>query len=183
MEFKSLVDTLKKLYLAFVQPAMLLFLVLPSFRLKLHLPPKVALGKWEDAPVREQYWYIATADLPVENLYLHSPLEKKWFPLPSSPQSDFYTQLATGVSIEETRWFNQIGRKYRNKEKFAEKKKEILNLAQAGKDFEVPVFLAGPRKALVVDGTHRSAALHSSGRTTVRCQILIWYWKPRRRRR
>jgi hypothetical protein len=183
MEVKDIIDSAKKLYLALIQPVLLLWLMSRKSGLSLHLPPKVALGKWEDSTVREKYWYIATADLPVEILYLHSPLEKKWFPLPTSPQSDFYSQLASGLALGETRWFKQIGKKYRNPSKFASKKVKILELAQTGVDFEVPVFLAGPKRALVVDGTHRSAALHSLGRETIRCQILIWYWKPRRRKR
>lgn len=183
LNMHKVVQILKKLYLAALQPFVILLALNRNSQLKLYLPPRVALGKWEDSWVREKYWYFATVLLPVEDLYLHSPVEKKWFRLTDSSQSDFYAQIAEGVDPESTRWFRRVGRKYRDKNKFFSKKLQILELAKSGVDLEIPVFLAGPRRALVVDGTHRAAALSSLGAKTIRCQILVWYWKPKRKRR
>jgi hypothetical protein len=176
-------QNLTKLFLALSQPMFIPFVCKRKSNLQVHFPPGVALGRWEDTLEREKYWYVVTVSLPVENLYLHSPVEKTWFRLTESPQSDFYNQLAEGIDPEATRWFSRVGGKYRDKNRFFSKKLRILELAKTSVDMQIPVFLAGPKRALVVDGTHRAAALTSLGAKTIRCQVLVWYWKPKRKKR
>ncbi len=155
-------------------PRLVNFTLTSNQNVQLIFPPRVELDGCPGEPSPTRFLYFALLRLEMTDLLLNDPILQKQVPVEESPQYGFFKELDNGKKWENTNYADKHLSAF--PKLYGENKVKIYKLAGNDQKFSPLVLLSKRGRAVVIDGTHRAAAMARFGQQTVVCKVVLWLW-------
>ena len=125
----------------------------------------------------QEFLSIASVSVPIEQIKFHSD-GGELIPFEKHRKYLFFKSILEGKSPKETEYYqSQTFDNEEEAEKFIDRKVELLRVASQGRDFfEISGGCWFDSRFFIEDGAHRTLALASIGKKTIRINICFQNW-------